>query len=371
MCVTEKLLGLLPSYFLEQSKEHALTLLDLEGRICVWTKGAAEVYGYRPEEALGKHVSLIFTPEDTDRGLSDHEILVARTTGSMDDDRWMLRKDGIRIWVTGILTALHTPAGEHIGFAKLMRNRTDLRVFLERLENQVTALKKSDDQKSKFLAILGHELRNPLAPLASATELLRLELGNDSQLIPMVQVIERQGAILKKLVEDLLDVARISEGKVHFDRQSVDLGQVLRETVESCRSLLEQRRHTFELLLPSTAIIVSGDPTRLHQVFVNLINNAAKYTDNGGRISANATIEGHDAIVSIEDNGVGISAEALPKIFELFTQEESAGRRTHSGLGIGLSLVKEFVTLHGGSVQVYSDGKNKGSTFIVRLPLDV
>jgi PAS domain S-box-containing protein len=362
---TDELLRL----FIRQSKDHALILLDASGTVVAWYPGAERVFGYTAAEMVGQSITRLFVPEDLARGLSAHELEVARRDGSAEDDRWMLRKNGSRFWANGVVLALRDESGEVVGFGKTLRDRTDLRAQVETLENRVNALLKADERKTLFLGTLAHELRNPLAPLANAVRLLRLTRADDPDLNYPVKLIERQVEFLRRMVDDLLDVTRIGAGKVELKKRKLLLRELLGRVFESCRAACEERRHRLELILPSGEIPVEADPDRMHQVFVNLVNNAIKYTPEGGRIWVKATIEGAEAVVGVEDTGVGISAEMLPRIFDLFTQEEDSRYRADGGLGIGLSLVKSLVTLHGGSVQVRSEGKGKGSEFSVRLPL--
>jgi PAS domain S-box-containing protein len=361
----EELLRLL----LEQGKDHAIILMDAQERIVGWLGGAEEIFGYAAEEMIGRSASHIFTPEDRERGLADHEFAVARKDGRAEDDRWQLRKDGTRIWANGVLIALRDASGAVAGFGKILRDRTDVRGQIETLENRAAALLQADERKNLFLATLAHELRNPLAPLANAVYLLRQVRPGDPDLAYPVKLIERQVEFLRRLVDDLLDVTRIGRGKLQLQLGPVHLQEALRRAAEACRPASEERRHRLELLLPGVPITLEGDADRLHQVFVNLLNNAIKYTPEGGRVWLKMTVEGAEAVVRVEDTGVGIAPEMLPRIFEMFTQEASSASWSGGGLGIGLALVRDLVALHGGVVQVRSEGKGKGSEFTVRLPL--
>jgi PAS domain S-box-containing protein len=357
------------SLLIRQAREHAIILLDPRGTVVGWLGGSELVFGYTSAEMVGQSIFRLFTPEDLQRGLADHELEVARRNGAAEDDRWMVRKDGSRVWANGVVVSLRDESGRVVGFGKTLRDRTDVRAQVEALENRVAALQKADERKNIFLGTLAHELRNPLAPLVNAVQLLRLRRPDDPDLTYPVMLIERQVEFLRRLVDDLLDVTRIGAGKIELKKERVRLGELLARVVESCRARAEERRHQMELILPAGAIVVEADPSRLQQVFLNLVTNAVKYTPEGGRVWVKATMEGREAVVDVEDTGLGISPEMLPKIFDLFTQEEESRYRSEGGLGIGLSLVKSLVTLHGGTVQVRSGGKGKGSQFTVRLPL--
>ena len=361
----ERLLALLAG----QSREHAILFIAPDGRVSWWSAGAEHVFGYRAEEIVGELADRLFTPEDVARGIPRQEQEIALRGDAAEDDRWQQRADGSRFWASGLVMALRDEAGRHLGFGKILRDRTDVKEQIETLRNRAAELEDAAQRKDAFIATLSHELRNPLAPLANAVQLIRLsaQMGGDVEYA--VKVIERQMAVLQRLVDDTLDLSRVGAGKVELRREPLALGGLLREAVESCRAAIDKRDHRVDVVLPDAEIGIEGDPQRLHQVFVNLITNAAKYTPPGGRIWVKGTIEGDEAVARIEDNGVGIPQEMLPGIFELFTQVGTTRRQAEGGLGIGLALVKNLVTLHGGSVQVKSSGPGKGSEFAVRLPL--
>jgi PAS domain S-box-containing protein len=360
----EQLLRLL----MDQMREHALLLVDPGGIITWWSGGAELVFGLDKREAVGRSFSILFTPEDQSAGIPDYELAVARTQGTAEDDRWMGRLDGSRFWATGVLTAARDGDGRVLGFGKVLRNRTDLREQLDTLRNQAQALTDANYQKDVFLSTLSHELRNPLAPLINAVQLIRLT-ADRPELDQLLKIIERQIAHLRRLVDDLLDMSRAGAGKIDLKKETVSIEEVIGAAVESLRPFVRERRHTLDVLFPSAPILVEADRERLEQVFVNLIQNAAKYTPEGGRIWIKGSTEGPEAVVRVQDSGIGIPHEMLPRIFELFTQVESSRPQSQGGMGIGLSLVKSLITLHDGSVQVHSDGEGKGSEFTVRLPL--
>jgi signal transduction histidine kinase/ActR/RegA family two-component response regulator/PAS domain-containing protein len=251
----------------------------------------------------------------------------------------------------------------HRVFPRLERARAEdaLRASEERL-------RRADRTKDEFLATLAHELRNPLAPIRNALHLLRLsEPGPRSERLH--EMLERQVTHIVRLVDDLLEVSRISRGVIDLKREPVVLNQVLRVAAETSRPLIEQGRHRLQLTLPDEALTLCGDPVRLAQVFANLLNNAAKYTDEGGVIELRARRDAHCAVVEVRDSGIGIAAEQLPRLFELFTQVDRTTVRAQGGLGIGLWLAQRLVAMHGGSVHAHSDGLGHGSCFSVRLPL--
>jgi signal transduction histidine kinase len=231
------------------------------------------------------------------------------------------------------------------------------------------ALKEADRHKDEFLAMLAHELRNPLAPIHNAIELMRMKPLDDPQLNWARDVIARQLTSLTRLVDDLLDVSRITRGKINLTRQVVELEGLISRAVETVHPLFDEHRHQLTLELPEPGVKVFGDPTRLTQAIANVLGNAAKYTDAGGQISLLSSVRSADVEIRIRDNGIGIRPELLPHVFELFTQLDRDDGRTQGGLGIGLALVQRLVQMHGGDVTAVSDGPGKGSEFMIRLPL--
>jgi len=231
------------------------------------------------------------------------------------------------------------------------------------------ALREADRRKDEFLATLAHELRNPLAPIVNAVEFMRLKAGSDEQLQRMHDVIDRQVHHLGRLVDDLMDLSRISTGRIVLRRQPVALRTVLASAYEASMPLIDAARQQLTLDVPDAAILLDGDPTRLSQVFCNILNNASKYTPVGGGITLTAHSEGGEAVVRVADTGAGIAPELLPHIFRMFVQGHRSGERAQGGLGIGLPLAKQLVELHGGTITARSDGPGRGSEFTVRLPL--
>jgi PAS domain S-box-containing protein len=237
---------------------------------------------------------------------------------------------------------------------------------LRRLNDE---LAQANRRKTEFLATLAHELRNPLAPLSNGLHLMRMA-GNKPEVLDKTrQMMERQVQHMVHLVDDLLDVARISTGKVELRRQRVDLKDVVATAVETSASLIQAGRHSLKLEVPPQPLPMDADPTRIAQVVSNLLNNAAKYTPEAGSITLEVRVEGQEAVLSVTDTGIGIAPEAIPKVFEMFAQVPSSAAKPQGGLGIGLSLVQSLVALHGGSVSAASRGIGEGSTFTVRLPL--
>jgi len=229
----------------------------------------------------------------------------------------------------------------------------------------------ADRRKDEFLALLAHELRNPLAPIRNAVNIMHMKGLDDPDLIWCHDVIERQAKQLTRLVDDLLDVSRITKGKIRLRTEQLDLRDVVRDAVETSRPLIDEMGHQITVEMPETPLLVRGDPARLTQVVANLLNNAAKYQMENGTIMVRIEHDGTDSVIVVKDGGIGITRESMPRIFDLFAQGERAPDRAAGGLGIGLSLVKQIVELHGGTVRAESPGPGLGSEFVVHLPASI
>jgi PAS domain S-box-containing protein len=260
--------------------------------------------------------------------------------------------------------------GEVIGTGLVVVEITERRRAEAALREHASVMADLARQKDEFLAMLSHEIRNPLAPIRTALDLLRRSGPVEDVAAAAHEVIDRQLAHVVRLLDDLLDIARITRGRVSLAKESCDVRRIVTDAVDSARPLIAKRHHHLETSIPPEPLLVQGDVTRLVQVLVNLLNNAAKYSDEGATIGVNVDAEGGHAILRVSDTGAGIPAQLLPKIFDLFIQNERGLDRAPGGLGIGLTLVKRITELHGGSVEVHSEGLGRGSTFTVRLPLE-
>jgi len=254
--------------------------------------------------------------------------------------------------------------------AAALEAESEQRAALEvALRGKIDELAEVDRRKDEFLAMLGHELRNPLAPVTTALQIMRIHETEPSRVARSREIVERQIEHMTRLIDDLLDVSRITRGKIELREQPLLLSSVIERAIESVRPLIDERGHRILLDLPTEPITFLADPARLAQVFANLLNNAAKYTDVGGRIWLHARVEGNDLVVGVKDDGPGLSKELRNHAFELFMQGPQTRARARGGLGIGLTLVRRLVELHGGTVEALSEGPGKGTEFVVRLPL--
>lgn len=230
-------------------------------------------------------------------------------------------------------------------------------------------LREADRQKDNFLAILAHELRNPLGPIRNAVKLLEIERPGDLDLLSYCDLIDKEVIHITRLLNDLLDVSRITTGKLTLQKERIDVASILNSAIRTSQGMIDEAGHKLTVNLPPVPLLVEADPMRLTQVFSNLLNNAAKFTESGGDIQISA--EGHDgqAVIRIKDSGMGITEDLLPKIFDIFVQGSRVTERTYGGLGLGLTLAREIVEFHGGTIEATSDGPRQGSEFIVSLPL--
>jgi two-component system CheB/CheR fusion protein len=354
---------------LRYTQQHGLVFYDTKLRIRGWNHGAAFITGWTDQEVMGQSFGMTFVPEDREGKLHEHEAAVARQMGSAENERWHLRKDGSRFWSSGVSVPLKSAGGEITGFVKIFRDATHLRARMKYLENELQESNARHQQRDTFVGTIAHEMRNPLGPLHMALELMKRVPDEANRYGEMLRVMDRQLGFLRRLVEDLVDVTRVHAGKLSIAYAVVELQSLLNEAMESCRAAAEGKGIAMHAVLPEVPIHVEVDPQRLQQVVVNLLNNAIKFTAPGGGSWVTATADQTHVMLYVKDNGRGIAAELLPKIFDVFTQAQGSGSERGAGLGIGLTVVKEIVSLHQGSVEVRSEGPGKGSEFIVRIPL--
>jgi PAS domain S-box-containing protein len=346
---------------IEGVKEYAIVMLDPHGRVATWNQGATRINGYTAEEIVGQHFARFHTAEDRAQNGPERLLAEAIEHGTVEEEGWRVRKDGSRFWANVVITVLYGPDGALRGFAKVTRDMTE--------RKQVEALEEAGRQTRQFLAMLGHELRNPLAPIRNAVGVMRMREIADPQIAYCRDLIERQVTQLARLVDDLLDASRITTGMIGLQPERLDLARVVTLGVEASRPNFESRGHALTIELNREPIEVSGDQTRLVQVVQNLLNNAAKYTPRGGNIALQLSREAGMAKIEVRDDGIGIAPEMLPRIFELFIQADAALARTEGGLGVGLTLARRIVEMHGGSIQAMSEGVGRGATFVVYLPV--
>jgi len=344
--------------------------IDERGVVESFNSAAERLFGYKDEEVVGQNVKILMG--EPHHSKHDGYLANYKRTGQakiigIGREVEGRRKDGSTFSMDlGISEFLR---GERHYFTAVVRDNTERNRLADELRQVAADLSEADRRKDEFLATLAHELRNPLAPIRNGLQLIKMAAGQAATVEQVRSMMERQITQMVRLVDDLMDVSRISRGKLELRKERVPLAAVLNSAVETSRPLIEQMGHELSVTLPKQPLIVDADMTRLAQVFLNLLNNAAKYGDRGGHIQLNVERQGSDVVVSVKDTGIGIAADQLPRIFEMFTQVDRSLEKSQGGLGIGLTLVRRLVEMHGGRVEARSEGAGKGSEFVVRLPL--
>jgi PAS domain S-box-containing protein len=343
--------------------EYAIMMLDAEGFVASWNAGAERIKGYKSQEILGKHVSHFYPAEAITANQPWEDLTRAQGEGQVASEGWRVRKDGTLFWASSVITALRDAEDHLYGFATVTQDLTQRR--------HAEALADTAQRMHEFIAMLAHELRNPLAPIRNAVALMGRKGLNDPTLEAMRKTIDRQSMQLVRLLDELLEVNRIARGHFTVERNPTDIREVITRAVESSRPLIDSHGHSLEVEVPEGPVMVLGDAVRLTQAVVNLLNNAAKYTPGGGRIELLTSVRGAEVDIRVKDNGKGIDPTMLEKIFDLFVQIDPQAGDSMGGLGVGLALVRRVAELHGGSVQARSNGIGHGSEFIMRLPLSI
>lgn len=366
---TPELAAAFTQYMLGGTQQFGVLFYDAELRIIGWNDGAHHITGWTANELLGQTTTILFVPEDRDRKLEMHEANTTRIVGVAEDERWHMRKDGSRFWSSGVSIILDRKNDEPVVFLKIFRDATHLRTRMKYLENVLQECSVQKKQKDVFIGTIAHEMRNPLSPLKTAVELMKRSPAEASSHVHTIKVMERQIGFLERLVEDLVDLTRVQAGKMSISYDQVELQAFLHDALESCQPAADAKGISVYQVMPSVPIQIEVDPKRLQQVIVNLLNNAIKYTQKGGCLWLTATADQTHFICYVKDNGQGISPALLPRIFNVFTQADNQHAERGAGLGIGLAVVKELVSLHQGTLEVRSEGPGRGSEFIVRIPL--
>jgi len=325
----------------------------------VWNPAAERLFGWTAAEVVGREIPIV--PEDKLAECANQRMLIGRGDAFPGVETSRMTKSGRRIDVSLSAAPLREAGGGIRGVVLLFADVTERK----RAEQ---SLKEADRAKNEFLATLAHELRNPLSPIRNATEILRLRGDASPELQWALDVIDRQMQHMTRLVDDLLDISRITMNRLELRREPIDVGEIVKDAVEACRPILDDCEHRLTVTV-DPQIVVDADRERLAQVVANLLHNAAKYTERGGSILIAACREGADAVIVVRDTGIGIPGDKLATIFEMFAQLNPAFERTQSGLGIGLTLARRLVQMHGGTIHARSAGAGLGSEFTIRIPL--
>jgi two-component system, chemotaxis family, CheB/CheR fusion protein len=369
----------------DNAREYAILTLDLKRRITGWNSGAESLLGYVAEEVIGESADIIFTEEDRVARAPQREAAQALADGRAADERWHRRKNGTRFWGSGVMMAMRDADGTHpIGLLKIFRDQTQARAAEQALETSraelVQALvdnrraraeaEAASHAKDRFLAILSHELRTPLTPVVMALHSLERSAELPASLRGTVELIRRNVRAELMLIDDLLDVTRISSGKLEMSRSQTDMHEVVHAAADVCAGDFAAKRQRLGLALHAARHVVPGDAARLQQVVWNLLKNAAKFTPDEGEVQVvTSNVDGHLVLI-VADTGIGIASEALPTIFDAFAQEGPWVTSEFGGLGLGLAIAKATIEAHHGSLVAASSGRNQGATFTIELPLD-
>jgi PAS domain S-box-containing protein len=345
----------------------AIVVLDARGNILEANPATFRMTGYAYSAMAGRSLMMFYDDSVAPTVLLAIEDATARHREWRGELR-IRRQDGSDCYTESVIKPLVDGKGVAYGAVCVSRDITERQRDAARLRELNAELALADRKKDEFLATLAHELRNPLAPLRNVLEILRMKASTDPQLVWAQDVFGRQMEQMSHLVDDLMDVSRITQGRVLLRKQHVDLGQIMRGVVDSCAALVDASSHRLFVQMPPAPVMLDADPTRLTQILINLVNNAAKYTPDGGSIWFDAQLESGAVRITVRDSGIGIARDNLANVFTMFSQLEPAIERARGGLGIGLALVKGLVELHGGTISAHSAGVGLGSEFAVCLP---
>jgi PAS domain S-box-containing protein len=334
----------------------------------IWSEETEALFGLAPGSFGGSYEdwTRCVHPEDLSR--AEQELRRSIADGEGVSEYRVVWPDGSVRWIQGRGKVFFDEAGEPLRWVGINIDVTERKRMEESLRRQAEALREADRRKNEFLAILAHELRNPLAPISNAIQILTLRGDDPTMVAQTKEVMERQLHQMSRMVDDLLEVSRISRGKISLQTAPLDLADVVATAVETSRPLVEAHRHMLTVSLPERPARVEADGARLAQVLSNLLNNAAKYTEDGGRIDLIVEQAQGEALIRVRDNGIGIAPERLANVFDMFEQIEGAADRSQGGLGIGLTLARRLIEMHGGKIEAHSAGLGKGSEFVTRLP---
>ena len=359
----------------ENSHEFAILMLDIAGNVTAWNSGAELIFGWTEAEMLGRSPERIFTPADREAEIPEREMRTALKDGRSEDQRWHMRKGGTPFWANGVLSVARDESGSVIGFVKILRNSTQQKEAEDRLqaatqlaaEAQASA-EAANHAKDDFISMISHELRTPLNTMRLWVRLLGHEALPDKDRLEGRLTLERAIISQQQLIDDLLDVSRIANGKLRLDLRPTRLAEAIETAIDAVRPVAV--RKGVELTYEASPLIgvVRADPDRMQQVVWNLLSNAVKFTPSGGRVAVELLRDEDWVTIEVMDTGIGIREELLPHIFDRFLQGESGAARQHTGLGLGLAISKQLVELHHGTISARSEGEGKGAVFVVRLP---
>jgi two-component system CheB/CheR fusion protein len=367
----------------DNAREYAIFSTDLEGCVTSWNPGAERLLGHSEKEILGESAKVIFTDEDRATGAPEREMATAAADGRATDERWHMRKDGSTFWGSGVMMAMRSPQGAHVGYVKILRDQTsELRAkealersreeLWEALQDNERARKEAEAAgraKDHFLAVLSHELRTPLTPVLMGIRTISRRRDLAPEVLDILQMIDRNVKLEARFIDDLLDVTRIARGKMEIAHEAMDLHLAIQHAIDISLPDIQVKRQKLTVQLEAKEHTLAGDSMRLQQVFWNLLKNASKFTPEGGQIHVASRSENGRMIVTVRDSGMGFEGDSAIRIFDPFVQASQSVTRQYGGLGLGLAISKAAVESHGGIIRAESPGSGKGATFIVELPV--
>lgn len=353
----------------ESVRDHAIFPMDVAGRITGWNIGAERLFGYAENEIVGQFASVLFTPEDRIAEAAPRELRVAAERGISDEERAHQRRDGSRFHASSVVTPVRDDAGKLLGFTKVARDVTERKRHEDELERAREVAEQANRAKDQFLAVLSHELRTPLTPVLTTAQMFERERALPERVRDAFRLIRRNVELETRLIDDLLDLTRVSRGKMTLNLVTIDVHAKIGHVVDMCRDEAHDNGVRLTTQLDAARHHVRGDAARVQQVVWNLIKNAVKFTPAGGQISVRSRDDENGKLrVEVSDTGVGIDPAVLPKLFNAFEQGGPDVTRAFGGLGLGLAISKAIVELHEGKLSVASEGKGRGATFAVELP---
>ena len=350
---------------IEDATDYAFLVLDARGTIATWNRGAEALFGFQEDEIIGRHISTIFTVEDVRDRVPQLEMEKAIAEGRAVDARWHVRNDGTRFFADGVTRAFLDPDNKVLGFVKIARDATPLKHAEEERQRLLLRAQELSREKDDFFAAVSHELRTPLTAITGWLALIENDITNPELVRDGLASLKHAAGTLSKLVDDLLDSVRTRTGKMRVVTEPVDFGAIVHDAVNAFRISFTSRQLEVRETLEEN-VIVLGDATRLQQVVWNLVSNAINHSPKGGVLAVMLRTEAKMAVLDITDSGTGIDPEFLPFVFEPFRQKRSGNE---GGLGLGLTIARSLIELHGGTISASSPGLGKGSTFTIRCPL--
>ena len=351
----------------EGVKDYAIFMLDPQGHVSTWNAGAERIKGYSAPEIIGQHFSRFYPPEEVAAGKPARELEIARETGKYEEEGIRLRKDGSEFWANVLITALYDETGRLRGFSKVTKDVTERRRADEALRAAKEQAEQASRAKDQFMAVLSHELRTPLTPILATVSFVEKRSDVPEDVRVEIGALRRNVELETRLVNDLLDMTRLGRGKVVLHPEVVDALGAIHHAVQNVQKEIEQKELDLTLSLRARNPYIWGDPDRIQQVLVNLLQNAVKFTPREGSVTVRCTNDGLSVRIEVKDTGVGIDPEVLPRLFSPFEQGERTVTRKFGGLGLGLSIAKSLVDMHKGTLTAASDGSGKGASFVLTL----